>query len=61
MIIHVCQLLRLYWANYGKIQIKTKEGKRKPLTSFEEYITYRGLSKEINNKNLIKRRTKSDK
>ena len=39
-----------YWANFGKIQIETKEGKRKPMTSFDEYITYRGLSSDIKNK-----------
>jgi len=39
-----------YWINFGKIQIETKDGKRKPMTSFEEYIAYRGLSADIKNK-----------
>jgi len=39
-----------YWINYGKIQIKTKDGKLKPMTSFEEYIFYRGLSHDLINK-----------
>jgi len=39
-----------YWANFGKIQIEIQGGKRKPMTAFEEYITYRGLEKDINNK-----------
>ena len=39
-----------YWINYGKIQIKTKNGILKPMTSFEEYIAYRGLPHELVNK-----------
>jgi len=39
-----------YWINYGKIQIKTKSGKLKPMTSFEEYISYRGLSHDLLNR-----------
>jgi len=38
-----------YWANFGKIQIETKAGKRKTLSSFEEYIAYRGLPQKILN------------
>jgi len=40
-----------YWANFGKIQIETADGKRKPMNSFDEYISYRGLSAEIKNTN----------
>jgi len=39
-----------YWANYGKIMVKNKDGKLKPMTSFDEYIEYRGLSLDIKNK-----------
>ena len=39
-----------YWANYGKIQVKAKNGTSKLMTSFEEYIAYRGLPSEILNK-----------
>jgi hypothetical protein len=38
-----------YWANYGKIQVETKDGKRKSMTSFDEYVAYRGLSADIKN------------
>ena len=38
-----------YWTNFGKIQIKTKDGKRKPMTSFDEYLAYRSLSKNLKN------------
>jgi len=38
-----------YWANFGRIQIETPDGKRKAMTSFNEYIAYRGLSSKIKN------------
>ena len=38
-----------YWANFGKIQIEMRDGRRKPMTSFDEYINYRGLSSDIKN------------
>jgi len=38
-----------YWSNFGRIQIEKKDGMRKPLTSFDEYIVYRGLSADIKN------------
>ena len=37
-----------YWANFGKIEILVNE-KRKKLSSFEEYLQYRGLPEELNN------------
>ena len=42
-----------YWANFGKIQIEMKDGKRKAMTSFDEYIAYRGLSADIKNKKTL--------
>ncbi|MCL2168548.1 MAG: EcoRV family type II restriction endonuclease [Defluviitaleaceae bacterium] len=39
-----------YWINYGKIHIETKDGIRKPMTSFDEYISYRDLSQELKNR-----------
>ena len=44
-----------YWANFGKIEIFTK-GKRKKLSSFEEYLKYRSLPTEWNNPKAIKRK-----
>ena len=38
-----------YWANFGKLQIIGKNGKRKAMTSFDEYIAYRGLSPKLKN------------
>jgi len=38
-----------YWANFNKIEIM-KNGKSHKMTSFEEYLLYRGLSAELNNR-----------
>lgn len=38
-----------YWANFGKIQITDVQGRRKTLSSFAEYLNYRGLSPDLNN------------
>ena len=46
-----------YWANFGKIEILVGE-KRKKLSSFDEYLEYRGLSKDINNPKAPKRKIK---
>lgn len=46
-----------YWANFGKIEILVNV-KRKKLSSFEEYLQYRGLSMELNNPKAPKRKAK---
>ena len=38
-----------YWANYGKIYIK-RDGGRKKVLSFEEYLAYKGLPTGLQNK-----------
>ena len=45
-----------YWTNFGKIEILNGD-KRKKLSSFSEYLKYRGLSQELNNPKTTKRRT----
>lgn len=45
-----------YWANFGKIEILGKNGKRKKLSSFEEYLAYRRLPLELNNPKAQKRK-----
>jgi len=45
-----------YWANFGKMQIITQNGKHKPLSSFDEYIAYRGLSADIINTRASRRK-----
>ena len=44
-----------YWANFGKIEIKDKKVNYKKLSSFEEYLEYRSLSKELYNPKAPKR------
>lgn len=38
-----------YWANFGKLEIKTPGGKYKKLTSLSEYLEYRHLPQSLNN------------
>ena len=38
-----------YWANYGRMAIPTASGGYKMLTSFSEYLRYRGLPANLNN------------
>ena len=45
-----------YWSNFGKIEILDKNGKRKKLSSFEEYLEYRRLPKTLNNPKATKRK-----
>jgi hypothetical protein len=47
-----------YWENYGNIQIVTNDGKRKFLSSLEEYIIYRNLSPKLMNPRPPKRKIK---
>lgn len=38
-----------YWANFGKIEILSKDGSRNKLSSFEDYLAYRGLPQNLYN------------
>lgn len=38
-----------YWANFGKMEVPAEKGTHKKLSSFSEYLKYRGLSMELNN------------
>ncbi len=44
-----------YWANFGKIEIMSG-GRRKKLSSFDEYLQYRGLPQTLNNHKAPKRK-----
>lgn len=46
-----------YWANYGKIEILV-DGKRKKLSSFKEYLQYRGLPMNLYNPKAVMRKSK---
>lgn len=45
-----------YWANFGLLQIPTGQGGYKKLSSFAEYLAYRGLPEEWNNAGVSGRR-----
>jgi len=38
-----------YWANFGKMEVPDAAGKRKKLSSFADYLRYRGLPESLNN------------
>lgn len=44
-----------YWINFGKINIQDSDGKYKKLSSFSEYLRYRGLPESLNNPRRSKR------
>ncbi len=45
-----------YWANFGKIEIPGQNSVRKKLSSFDEYIAYRGLPASLKNPKASKRK-----
>lgn len=47
-----------YWSNFGKIEILEESGDRKKLSSFIEYLKYRGLSEELYNPRAQKTKRK---
>ena len=49
-----------YWANFGKMKIPTEKGAYKKLSSFAEYLNYRGLSMSLNNPKAPKTKGKAD-
>lgn len=51
------ELFDNYWANYKKIEISVN-GKRKKLSSFEEYLQYRSLPLSLYNPKASKRKAK---
>ncbi len=48
-----------YWANFGKIELLSEDGKRKKLSSFSDYLKYRGLPQSLNNPKAQKRKEKN--
>lgn len=45
-----------YWSNYGKMEILDKNGRNKKLSSFQEYLEYRGLPISMNNPRASKKK-----
>lgn len=48
-----------YWANYGKLEVRTSDGKIKKLTSFEELLKFKNLPLSLSNKPLERKRRKN--
>lgn len=48
-----------YWANYGKLEVRTPDGKMKKLTSFEELLKFKNLPLTLLNKSLGRNRRKN--
>ncbi len=49
------ELFNDYWINFGRIIIPCADGKYKRLSSFDEYLRYRGLPETLNNPRKSKR------
>ncbi len=45
-----------YWANFGKLQIPDGNGKFKKLSSFAEFLNYKGLPSSMNNQRTSRRK-----
>ena len=52
------ELFNDYWANFGKMEIQDLNGKYKKLTSFYDYLRYRGLSENLYNPKASKKKGK---
>lgn len=52
------ELFNDYWANFGKMEIQDLNGKYKKLTSFYDYLKYRGLSENLYNPKASKKKGK---
>lgn len=51
------ELFDNYWANFGKMEILVNN-ERKKLSSFSEYLQYRGLPQSLNNPKASKRKSR---
>lgn len=45
-----------YWINFGKMEVPDITGKHRKLSSFADYLRYRGLPDSLNNPKAAKRR-----
>lgn len=48
-----------YWVNFGRMKISDTTGKYKNLSSFSEYLRYKGLPESLNNPKTSKRKGKT--
>ena len=54
------ELFDEYWVNFGKLKVPDKKGGYKPLSTFEEFLTFKGLPLNLNYPKRIKKRSVSD-
>lgn len=50
------ELFDNYWMNFGKLEVTDTKGKNKKLSSFSDYLKFRGLSEDLNNPKASKRK-----
>lgn len=50
-----------YWANFGKMEVSDNKGGYKKLSSFEEYLSFRGLPLSLYNPKAPKKKGKGNK
>lgn len=51
------ELFDEYWVNFGKLKIPDKKGGYKPLSTFEEFLSFKGLSSALNRLKKSKKRS----
>ena len=54
------ELFDEYWVNFGKLKISDKKGGYKALSTFEEFLSFKGLSPMLNCLKRHKKRSASD-
>lgn len=54
------ELFNDYWVNFGKLKVPDKNGGYKALSTFEEFLNFRGLSPELNYPKRSKKRSGHD-
>ena len=54
------ELFDEFWVNFGKLKVPDKKGGYKTLSTFEEFLTFKGLPLNLNYPKRIKKRSISD-
>lgn len=49
-----------YWINFGKLQVPNKKGGYKALSTFEEFLSFKGLSPALNCSKRLKKHSVND-
>lgn len=54
------ELFDEYWVNFGKLKVPDKKGGYKALSTFDEFLTFKGLPLNLNYPKRSKKRSESD-